>query len=231
MGRQRRGMVRTKHQMPRSIDQRALPLGVAAPQHEHDCAGLLRYLANDSIRQSLPPFARVTGRCAFLDGQTGVEQQDPMPGPSQQTSPRIRKCRDRLSQIALQLLKDVSQGRRNRYPRGDGKRQSFRLPAPMVRILPKNDDTHPRQGGQLQRTQRLRWKDRRATFQTLPQKGQQPLPCRRSKKSINQFPPVWRNRPVLWLDRQELARVHPNNSAKARPGSLAVMHALPTRKA
>jgi uracil-DNA glycosylase len=134
------------------------------------------------------PFSQAN---AFLDGQRIVEQQHALPRPVLEVAVHA----PRHPEVALELLVDVDQRRRHLHPVGHREAQPVRLPRPVVRVLPEDDDLDLIERGQLERAQPLaaRRVDRPPVGLLLLQPAAEAATFRRREDRLERRPPAFRN--------------------------------------
>ena len=216
-GRQGRGVIGQQHQMAvmgvaiRAAvgrNQRLLGLRVRAPEHEHDGAAAPGHLGDQRVGQLLPALPGVAARAAFFHRQAGVEQQHALPRPAGQAAAGARKGGRGHAQVAFQFFEDVAQRRRQGHTRGHRKGQPFGLPAPVVGVLPEDDDAHALGRREFQRAQRLGRKDACARVQARLQKAQELVPGGAGEKRLCRGPPALGHGPAGGVCAAKLVRLH-----------------------
>ena len=145
--RQRRGVRRLEHEVPRLVDELRLLLRVAAPQHEHDRLFLGIHLADDPVGEALPPALAVRRGLAHFDRQHAVEQEHALLRPMFEKAVALRPD----AEVALQLLVDVDEARRRADPRLDREAQTMRLPLAVIGVLPEDHHAHLVERGEVKR--------------------------------------------------------------------------------
>src|SRR3989344_3112122 len=97
-----------------------------------------RERTDSGIRELLPPLPLVTARLRRAYGKCRVQEEYSLFCPMEQVRVGVR----RPAQVALYLLEDILERRGSRHAFIDGETEPVRLPMPVIRILPKDDDLH-----------------------------------------------------------------------------------------
>ena len=116
-------------------DERALFLGVTAPEHEDDGSFALVEQRDDKVGKALPAPARMRTAHAGAHGEHGVEQQNALFRPTG----KIAACSGRNAQVELQRFVNVDQRRRALDALSHGKTHAVCLAFADVRVLPDDD--------------------------------------------------------------------------------------------
>ena len=138
MRRQRARVRRTEDQMLRAVDAGAFRLGVAAPENEGDRLLPRVQRLDDAVRERLPPLPLVRVRLPAAHGQHRVEEQHALLRPRSQ----VAVVRNRRADVVPQFFENILQRRRCRHPRLHREAEAVRLPRPVIRVLPEDDDLH-----------------------------------------------------------------------------------------
>ena len=131
------------------VDDRALLLGVAAPEQEDDALAPGRELGDHAVGEPLPTLAGVGGGSARADREHAVEQEHAALGPRRE----IARAGHGQAEVGPELGEDVAQRRRWRDAGRNGERQPHRLPAAVVGILAEDHDAHAVERRQPQRVE------------------------------------------------------------------------------
>ena len=139
VGGERRGMRRSEHQMAGAVDNRALFLRMAAPQHEYQVFASFVEHGNHVVGEGFPAQRGVGMRLSGAHGEHGVEQQHALLRPALQ----IAVFGDlKAGDVLCQLFVNINQGWRHGHAFAHGKSQPVRLVGTMVRVLPEDDHAH-----------------------------------------------------------------------------------------
>ena len=108
-GRQRRGVICQQDFVTIRINQFPFGLRVSAPEQENYRLLAFCHVANHRVRQPVPSALGVAGWLPLLNRQAGVEQQNTVFSPCDQTSAWNREGRRRQAQIALNFFEYIAQ--------------------------------------------------------------------------------------------------------------------------
>ena len=149
VGRQRRGMYRREYQMTVAVDESTFLLRVGAPEDEHQVFTLFGQGADGCIGKFFPALALVRTRLVGSHCQGGVQQQYSLFGPAGQVA-----CGgDGQPQVALNLLEDVLQRRREGDAVVHREAEAMGLSRSMIGILSQDDHFHPVERTQVERVE------------------------------------------------------------------------------
>ena len=98
-------MGRLQNAVAVAVDNRALALGIAAPQQEYDAFTLFIDNLDDPVGEALPALPLVRSRARSFHGQHAVQQQDPLVGPGGE----VAVGGYRQPQFSVQFLVDILQ--------------------------------------------------------------------------------------------------------------------------
>lgn len=120
-----------------------LLFGRLAPEDEDDGVGSGDQLGDDGVCKALPPFSVVGLGLASADGEGGVEEEDPLFGPSKEGA----AIGGGDPKIIVELFVDVAQGGGEGNPIGDAEAEPFGLAGPVVGVLSHDDHFDRLEGG------------------------------------------------------------------------------------
>ena len=121
--------------------------GITAPQKEHQPASLLGEGAYGGIGKRFPTFALMRARLMGTDGESGVEKEDSLLGPTSEVTTFGRDCG---AEVTVYLLDDVHQRGRNPDTITDGEAQTVCLTWLVVGVLSYDDGFHLVEWGKVE---------------------------------------------------------------------------------
>ena len=146
MGTQRTGMGGAENQVSGGIYEAGLTPCWCPPEEEHQSLALTAECLDDGIGKLLPSLSAMAESLMGPDGETGVEQEHPLPRPASE----VAACGDSIARLALYLLEDVTQGGRKLHAILNGETKSVGLADIVVGVLPKDNHLHLLKGRLLE---------------------------------------------------------------------------------
>jgi len=140
-----------QYHMAVTVNVTALFCRIAAPEQKYQAITACVQFADDAIGKTLPALALMGTSLSPLNREYGIEQEHSLIGPVLQ----IAAGRGLRTQVLLNFLIDIDQGRRNSHSVHYGKTQAMGLPWTMVRILTENYDLYFRERCRIHRVENL----------------------------------------------------------------------------
>ena len=118
--------------MAAAVDVLRFTDGETAPKHEYNAAAPLRESLDGGIGEQLPASMLVRPRLMSTHGECGVEQENPLVGPSDE----VAACERNVgAEVAIDFLDDVDQRGRDGNAGRHGETESVCLSGLVVGVL------------------------------------------------------------------------------------------------
>ena len=128
------------------VDEGGLSSCRCSPEHEDEVVASAVEGGDGSVGERLPSVSAVAKGLMLADGETRVEQEDALSGPSHE----VARSRDGRARLGLHLLEDVLKRRREGDAVVHAETKSVGLPGTMIGVLPEYDDAHLVEGRRVE---------------------------------------------------------------------------------
>ncbi len=120
------------------VEKGDLGASVSTPKNEHESPLLGTEDSNRHVSKRFPTYVPMATRFMGTHGENGVEQENPLLGPSLQKA----VLRWGHPDVGLEFPVDVAEGWGDSYPMPDRESESMGLPRAVVGVLAEDDDPH-----------------------------------------------------------------------------------------